>query len=133
VLLLGLYRLRPVEDPTAISAHTLAAALPADAPLLAEDATVAVLHGQRPVVMDAFAFRVLAEHGHLDDTVLAGRVARHEFSALVLLGRIDRPGQSLCPRFHFGPRVTEAMRRAYRFDRTVGGYFLFVPARTAQR
>jgi hypothetical protein len=44
--------------------------------------------------------------------------------------RIDRP-ESLCPQHHFGPRVTNAMLRAYRFDRRVGGYFIFRPVGTA--
>jgi hypothetical protein len=127
-LLLGLAGLAErarAEAPAAIRVADLARALPPGARLLTEDASVAVLLGQRPVVMDPFAFRLLAERGLIDDAELAGRVARGEFDALVLLGRIDVPGESLCPHFHFGPRVTDAMRRAYRFERQVGRYFVF--------
>jgi hypothetical protein len=115
------------SDPAAIPSDLLGATLPADARILAEDATVPVLLGQRPVVMDAFAYRVLAERGRVDDRHLAGRIDRQEFDALVLLGRVDRPGESLCPRFHFGPRVTHSMQQAYRFQRQIGPYYVFVP------
>ena len=116
-------------DADAIPASDLVAALPSGPRLLTEDPTPCVLLDQRPVVMDPFAYRLLTERGRVDPEGLAGRVERREFEALVLLGRVDRPGESLCPRFHFGPRVTDAMQANYRFDRRVGAYFLFVPAR----
>ena len=135
VLLGGVYELlREPESPASVSGQVVVEAIPPGASLLAEDATVPVLLSRRPVVMDAFAFRVLAERGRVDDRELAGRIARQEFDVLVLMGRVDRPGESLCPRFHFGPRVTAAMQEAYRFDREVGPYYLFVPfRRDAQR
>jgi hypothetical protein len=131
ILLAGMYNLfNDLEYPQlsdSVPGRVVAKALPAEACILAEDATVPVLLGQRPVVMDPFAFRVLAERERVDDRPLAGRIARCEFDVLVLMGRVDRPGESLCPQFHFGPRVTAAMRAAYRFDRQVGPYYLFVP------
>jgi hypothetical protein len=129
-LLVGLYAAVDGERRLAGAgtARELAGAVHPGARLLTEDASAAVLLGQRPVVMDAFAYRVLARDGRVDDRALAGRVARQEFDVLVLMGRVDRPGESLCPRFHFGERVTDAMRRGYTFDREVAGYFLFVPA-----
>jgi hypothetical protein len=117
------------EWTDAVPGRIVVEALPSRARILAEDATVPILLGQRPVVMDAFAFRVLAEREQVDDRQLAERIARQEFEALVLMGRVDRSDESLCPRFHFGPRVTAAMQAAYRFDRLLGPYYLFVPAR----
>jgi hypothetical protein len=131
VLLAGRFELvregRSPESPAAVPGSAVVEALPARTRILAEDATVPVLLGQRPVVMDPFAFRVLAERGRVDDRPLAERIARREFDVLVLMGRVDQPGESLCPRFHFGSRVTAAMQQAYRFDRQVGPYYLFVP------
>jgi hypothetical protein len=128
VLASGVYEVaHEPASPASISGRAVVEAIPSGASILAEDATVPVLLGQRPVVMDAFAYRVLAERGRVDARALPDRIARREFDVLVLMGRVDRPGESLCPRFHFGPRVTAVMQEAYRFDREVGPYYLFVP------
>ncbi len=120
----SLYLLLATPDPSAIPLAELRRALPPGTRLLSEDASVPVLLGQRPVVLDANAFRILAEQGRIDDQILAERVVRQEFDVLVMLVRIDRPG-SLCPHFHFGPRVTDAMLRAYQPGRAVGRYHLY--------
>src|SRR5262249_1085222 len=91
---------------------------------------VPVLLGQRPVVMDPFAFRVLAERRLIDDRPLAELIDMQEFDALVMMNRIDRV-ESLCPHFHFGPQVTDSLLRAYRFDRQGGGYFVYRPIPSA--
>jgi hypothetical protein len=114
-------------DEGAIPARELVEALPGDQPILTEMPTASVLRGERPVVLDSFTFRLLAERGRIDETALAERLGRHEFAVLVMLGRIDRPHESFCPDVHFGPTVTEAMCRHYRFDRQVGAFFLYVP------
>jgi hypothetical protein len=119
------------EDPATLPGHALATELGPDARVLPEDATVPVLLGQRPVVMDAFAYRVLAERGRIDDRELAGRIERQEFDYLVMMVRVDEP-RSLCPQFHFGPRVTAAMLQAYRFQRQLGPYFLFARKKTEE-
>jgi hypothetical protein len=110
----------------AIPLNAITAELPASARLLTETPTVPVLLGQRPVVMDAFCFRVLAERRLIDDAALAERIRRHEFNVVILLGRIDVPGETFCPDIHFGPRVTDAILQEYRFDRRIGLFYLFV-------
>ncbi len=87
-----------------------------------------VLLGRRPVVMDPFAFRVLAERGRVNDRPLAGRIARREFDVLVLMGAWTSPARGCVRIFISGRAVTAAMREAYRFDRQLGPYYLFVPA-----
>ena len=116
------------EGPSAdaIPAATLTAALP-DGPLLTEDATPAILLGRRPVVMDAFAYRLLVERGRLDPEPLAQRLERREFRALVLLRLLDDPHRQLMQDLHFGKRVTDAMRRSYRFKQQLGAYYLYEP------
>jgi hypothetical protein len=109
----------------ALSAEQLSAALPPDLHLLSEDASVPVLLGQRPIVMDPFAFRVLAERGLVDDGDLASRLDQRQFDVIVMMGRVDIEGESLCPRLHFGQLVTSAVKRNYRFDRQVGGYSVY--------
>jgi hypothetical protein len=128
-LLWGLVDLRGLYAEPARPVAELTNALAPGARLLGEDASVPVLLGQRPVVMDAFAFRVLAERGLVDDGELTSRIEEQQFDVVVMMGRFDREGEGLCPRFHFGPRVTAALRRSYRFERQVGDYFVYVPAR----
>jgi hypothetical protein len=131
VLLLGVYPHRVVwghsEADGVISKRQVEDAIPPDARLLAEAPTIPVLRDQRPVVLDAFNFEILARTGKIDDDALAERIRRKEFDVLILLARIDQPRESLCPESHFGPRVTDAMLQSYRFDRKLGAYVLFVP------
>jgi len=129
VLLLGIWShvatWRAGESQGVISKRQVDEAIRRDVSLLAESPTIPVLRNQRPVVLDAFAFEILSRSGKIDDAALAERIRRKEFKVLILLGRIDRPGESLCPEPHFGPRVTDAMLDSYRFDRQLGAYFLF--------
>ena len=62
----------------------------------------------------------------IDDAPLARRIDRREFNGLVLLRRVENPEERLT-QFHFGPQVTNALRRAYRFDKQLGQYYLYVP------
>lgn len=114
------------EGDGLITKRQVEEAIPANARLLAEAPTIPVLRDQRPVVLDAFNFEILARTGKIDDAALAERIRQQDFDVLVLLGRIDRPGESLCPDYSFGPRVTQAMLDHYRFDRRLGAYVLFV-------
>jgi hypothetical protein len=48
----------------------------------------------------------------------------------VLLRNLHDPDDPLNARLidmHFGPQVTRAMAKAYRFDRKVGAYYVFRP------
>jgi hypothetical protein len=102
-------------------------AIPPQARLLTEAPLIPVLRGQRPVIMDAFAFQVLASRGLIDDRALARRIEQREFDVLILLGRIDRPEETFAPHTHFGPRVTQAIQDHYQFQGRLGAFVLFVP------
>ncbi len=125
-LVVAWYTLITTEPEPSLPFAVLAKELPKEPHLLTEDATPVVLLGQRPVVMDAFAFRLLAERNLIDDAPLARRIDRREFNGLVLLRRVENPEERLT-QFHFGPQVTNALRRAYRFDKQLGQYYLYVP------
>jgi hypothetical protein len=77
--------------------------------------------------MDAFAYRLLVEHGRIDPELLAQRIEGRRFTAVVLLRRLDDPNTQLLQQLHFGPRVTDAIRNSYRFERQVGAYYVYVP------
>jgi len=114
----------------ALTFPQVAELLPPEPHLLAEDCTPIVLLGKRPVVMDAFAFKVLTENGAIDDQKLADRITRREFNGLIMLRRVDDPKDQFNQRltaFHFGPKVTDALIKAYRFDKQVGQYYLYLP------
>jgi hypothetical protein len=119
-------------DRSAYRLDGLAAAISPHAKLLSEDCAAPVALGQRPVVLDPFSFRVLAQKGLIDDGALAARVRRQEFDAITLWGRIDLPGQSFCPVLHFGERVTDAIRDCYHFESRTSGYDVFLPNVTPQ-
>jgi hypothetical protein len=121
----GLSFLRDQDE--AVTFAALVEQLPPNPHLLTEDATPVVLLGRRPVVMDAFAFRILAERHLIDDEELVRRIERKEFNALIMLRRVDDPAERLT-QFHFGPNVNEAMRRAYVFQQQVGQYYIHRPA-----
>jgi hypothetical protein len=113
------------QEPSATFPQ-LVAAMPPDPHLLTEDSTPVVLLGQRPVVMDAFAFKLMAERHLIDDADLVQRIDRREFNCLVMLRRVDDPNERL-ESFHFGRDVNDALRRQYRFDQQVGQYYLYRP------
>ena len=111
---------RAGEADSCISKQQVEQAIPGKHRLLAETPTIPALRGQRPVILDSFAFHVLASSGKIDDEVLARRIRRHEFDVLVMLGRTDMPGETFCPDTHLGPHVTKAILENYRFERTLG-------------
>ncbi|MBO0696856.1 MAG: hypothetical protein J2P46_00540 [Zavarzinella sp.] len=120
--------------PDAVPPARIAEAIGDAQPTLSEDPTVPVLMGQRPFILDAFAYRILAEQGRIDPEQLAGRIRRHEFATLVLLRNVHDPNDPLNARFtemHFGPQVTRAMAESYRFEQKVGAYSIFRPKQPA--
>lgn len=116
--------------PDTVPSGVLAEELASEGPLLSEDATVPVLLGRRPVLLDPYSYRVLVERGRVDPNVLSGRVRRREFTALVLLRHLHDPNHPLNPAFnklHFGPTVTDAIREEYQFEHRIGPYYVFRP------
>ncbi len=106
----------------------LRALVPPDADrLLTDDPIIPALVPQRPVVADAFAFRRLAV-AHPDwSRAVARRVQRHEFDVIVLQDPLDASG-SFYGDVHFTHEIALAIGENYRFDRTVAGRYVYVPA-----
>ncbi|HVP61404.1 MAG TPA: hypothetical protein VMT11_12630 [Myxococcaceae bacterium] len=87
---------------------------PAEGPLLAENPWVPLLAGERPVLADAFTFRILAlKHPELMRHLVSDLEARR-FRAVVLRWPADdADGRQWYDGTHFGPGFVEALRRSY--------------------
>jgi hypothetical protein len=106
--------------------HPLAGYVSASDSILSEDGSIPVLLGQRPVVLDQFAFdRLIRTHPDWGRK-LAARVAAGDFDKIVLGDPIERQGE------HLGPDVTAAIEQHYRQEAAVttpasGSYWIYVP------
>jgi hypothetical protein len=83
-------------------------------PLLAENPWVPLLAGERPVLADAFTFRILARRRPELMQHLTSDLERHRFRAVVLRWPADVPdGREWYEGAHFGPGFVDALERAY--------------------
>ena len=98
--------------------------------MLAEDPSVYVALRRQPVVMDPFMLRRLEQlHPQWVDQLIA-RIEARRFDLVVLAVSLDdRTLDYWWTDFHFGGRVAEALRRAYRADGARGRFFLYRPLR----
>ena len=108
------------------STHPLAGYVSASDAILSEDASIPVLLGQRPVILDQFSFdRLIRTHPDWGRK-LAARVAAGDFDKIVLDDPIEREGA------HLGPAVGAQIVRHYRLAHAVttaasGSYWIYVP------
>jgi hypothetical protein len=98
--------------------------------VLAEDPSIAVALGRRPVVMDPFMVMQLERAHPQQVDPLISWISNGRFDLVVLAVSLeDRSVDFWWTDFHFGPRVAKALRSSYAFDRGVGRYFLYRPVR----
>lgn len=87
---------------------------PAAGPLLAENPWIPLQLGERPVLLDAFTFRILSAADPGLMTRLTDDLARGRFRAVVLRRPPDDPGGRIWYReTHFGPGFVEALEASY--------------------
>jgi len=95
--------------------------------ILAEDPSIPALLGERPVVLDPFAFdRLIRSHPDWSRK-LAARVEARDFDELVLQSPIRKADE------HFGPEVDAAIEKDYRLAERVrtaasGDAWIYLPA-----
>ena len=96
--------------------------------VLAEDPSIEVALGRRPVVMDPFMLARL-ERAHPEQVdPLISWIEERRFDLVVLVVSLDDPTVEFWWNdFQYGPRVAAALRKSYRPDGLVGRYFVYRP------
>lgn len=110
-------------------AQVALAAVPRPGPFLSEDPLVPVVAGERPVLLDAFMYRLLAERDPARARPLADAIAAGRFRAVVLLHDPEAADAAdWYGRTHLGPAAIAAVRARYRLAARAGPYFVYRPA-----
>jgi len=87
----------------------------AEGPLLAENPWLPLMLGERPVLLDAFTFHILASAQPRLGAQLVEDLNRKRFRAVVLRrSPDDHNGRAWYRDVHFGPGFTEALEESYR-------------------
>ena len=90
--------------------------------IVSESPLIPVYAGQRPVVLDPFAFRVVAMNHPDVGNDLAARVRRREFRCVLLEQDPARPGgRAWYANVNLTEPVRDAILDSYRYDKTVAG------------
>jgi Glycosyltransferase family 87 len=99
-----------------------------DEQVLAEDPSIYVALGRRPLIMDPFMLaRLDRSHPEWIDP-LVSKIVDRRFDLVVLAVPLEnRSLDYWWTDYHFGPRVAGALRKSYKLDRSVGRYFLYRP------
>jgi hypothetical protein len=98
--------------------------------VLVEDPSIDVAMGRRPLIMDPFMVRRLDRTDPRLVDPLVGWIKARRFDLVVLIVPLENPEFDYWwSDYHFGPRVANALRAAYRPERWVGRYLLYRPAR----
>ena len=96
--------------------------------LFSEDPGIPVLLGQKPIILDAFMLRRMAEaHPESVDT-LVERIEGQEFDHVAMVVPLDED-DFWWQYYHFGLRIVTALREHYVFIDRVDRYYLYQPRR----
>jgi hypothetical protein len=95
--------------------------------ILSEDPVIPVQLGQRPVVLDAFMLLRIGQKHPEWIRDLTARIARHQFSKVILTRPLEDDQRSWYETFHFGPAVFSALKANYVRSAHTQGYFIYVP------
>jgi hypothetical protein len=96
--------------------------------VLSESPLIPLLVGQRPIVLDPFAFRVVAINNPEVVNDLTARLKRREFSCVVLEhDPASAAGYGWYSNVNLGDSVRDTVVQFYKFDQTVGGERFYRP------
>jgi hypothetical protein len=116
--------------PTTRAAEVIARMVRPGEQVLVEDPAIDVAMGRRPLIMDPFMVRRLDRADPRLVDPLIGWIRARRFDLVVLIVPLENPEFDYWwSDYHFGPRVANALRAAYRQERWVGRYLLYRPVR----
>jgi hypothetical protein len=95
-------------------------------PILSELPLLPILQGERPYMLDAFAFRTIRAKEPSLTEQLWKELDGHYFRAVILSDSPDDPSYS-SDEEHFGPGFVERMEKDYELVSKRGGVYVFVP------
>ena len=126
----ALYELRgqDIEPRRSQLREVFAVAAVSGKPILAEDNTLLVANGVRPVMLDPFNFRILQMKDSAFSDALRRDLENHRFGAVVLRSDPRTPdGRAWLRDMNFGPGFADNLLRTYSFSTGLYGYLIFVP------
>ena len=95
--------------------------------ILSEDATVPVVLGRRPVILDAYLFLRLGQRHPEWVAQLVERIDAHDFDRIFLTRRIDDSTRAWYEDANLGPDVLAAITRSYRYSEEVADLAVYIP------
>jgi hypothetical protein len=96
------------------------------APIISESALIPILAGQRPVLLDAFAFHVVSLKRPAVEEDLVERIRRREFTCVVLeQDPTTIKGRAWYSNVNLTKDVIDAVLQHYRLERTISGEQFF--------
>src|SRR5262249_52389242 len=94
--------------------------------IVSESPMIPLFAGQRPVVLDPFAFHVVALNRPEIERDLVARILRHDFACVVLEQDPETPkGQAWYLNVNLTKDVMNAVRQHYRLELTIAGERFF--------
>jgi hypothetical protein len=115
-------------ETNARAATVVASVVRPEEEVLAEDPSIYVALGRRPLVMDPFMVMRLERVQPQRVDPLISWIADRRFDLIVLVVPLeDRTLDYWWTDYHFGPRVVNALRDSYAPDRRIGRYHLYRP------
>jgi hypothetical protein len=97
-------------------------------PVLAESPLIPILAGQSPMLLDPFAFRVVAARSPAVAGDLIARVSQRQFACVVLEEDPVSPrGAGWYRNVHFGWSVIDAILHNYEYRESLGGHRFYTP------
>jgi len=123
VVIVGKLTMRDVVGKSVVAHRELLVALnECEGSIVSESPLIPVFAGQRPVVLDPFAFRVVAMNRPDIGNDLTERLRRREFRCVVLEQDPAIPGgHAWYSNVNLTESVRDAILESYRYDRTVAG------------